>query len=155
PESRALAVYRRYLNRADVRRALHLVKQQRGRKRFRNPQGVVYDLHQIFDDLNVLFFDGLMAEPQLGWSSSPSRTTIDHYDPSHNAIIISSLLDDVKAPTEALRYVMYHEMLHLRHPTEHRAIRRCVHTEQFKADEKLFPNLKTTKELLKRFIESK
>jgi hypothetical protein len=80
PEARALAVYRRYLNRADVRRVLHLVKQERGRKRFRDARGDVYDLHQIFDDLNVQFFDGLMAEPRLGWSSRPSRTTLGHYD---------------------------------------------------------------------------
>jgi hypothetical protein len=154
PEARALAVYRRYLNRSDVRRVLHLVKQQRGRKRFRDARGEIYDLHQIFDELNVQFFDGLMAEPQLGWSSRPSRTTLGHYDPSHNAIIISSLLDDVKAPADALRYVMYHEMLHLRHPTEHRASRRCVHTAGFKKDEKLFPDVRRAKELLKRFVES-
>jgi hypothetical protein len=155
PEARALAVYRRYLNRADVRRILHLVKQERGRKLFRDARGEVHDLHQIFDDLNVQFFNGLMAEPQLGWSSRPSRTTLGHYDPSHNAIILSSLLDDAEAPLDVVRYVMYHEMLHLRHPTEHRAGRRCVHTARFKADEKLFPDFKKAKELLKRFIESK
>jgi hypothetical protein len=154
PEARAVAVYRRYLNRADVRRVLHLVKQERGRKRFRDPRGDVYDLHHIFDALNVQFFGGLMAEPQLGWSSRPSRTTLGHYDPSHNAIIVSSLLDDVRAPADALRYVMYHEMLHLRHPTEHRASRRCVHTAPFKEDERLFPNFKKAKELLKKFVES-
>ena len=97
PDANAQAVYRRYLNRADVRRTLHLVKQQRGWKQFRDPKGSVYDLRRIFDDLNVLFFNGMMAEPQLGWSCWPSRTTLGHYDPSHHAIILSSLLDARRA----------------------------------------------------------
>ena len=154
PDSKALAVYRRYLNRADVRRTLHLVKQERGRKLFRDPQGTTYDLHAIFDDLNVQFFGGLMAEPQLGWSIRPSRTTLGHYDPSHNAIILSSLLDSAQAPQIAVRYVMYHEMLHLRHPTVHRISRRCVHTAEFKTEEKLFPGFADAKAALKAFIES-
>ena len=36
PDQKALAVYRRYLNRADVRRTLHLVKKERGRKLFKH-----------------------------------------------------------------------------------------------------------------------
>src|SRR5690348_10753200 len=79
PDAKALAVYRRYLNRADVRRTLHLVKQERGRKLFRNPRGAAYDLHAIFDDLNLQFFGGLMAEPQLGWSMRPSRTRSEEH----------------------------------------------------------------------------
>jgi hypothetical protein len=89
-DTRVLAVYRRYLNRADVRRTLHLVKRQRGRKQYRDAKGIVYDLHKMFDDMNVEFFGGLMAEPQLGWSVRPSRTTLGHYDPPHHAIILSA-----------------------------------------------------------------
>ena len=146
---------RRYLNRADVRKTLHVVKRQRGRKLFRNPKGEVYDLRLMFDELNVAFFGGLMAEPQLGWSVRPSRTTLGHYDPSHHAIILSSLLDMRDAPELAVRYVMYHEMLHLRHPTVHKAGRRCVHTPEFKAEERLFPEFTEAKRLLKAFVDSK
>ena len=31
---------------------------------------------------------------------------------------------------------MFHEMLHLRHPVQHRGARRCVHTPEFKQAEK-------------------
>jgi len=152
-DPRALAVYRRYLNRVDVRRTIHLVKNQRGRKQLRPPQGQFFDLHQIFDSLNVEFFSGLMAEPRLGWSVRPSRTTLGHYDPSHHTIILSSILDAEDAPEIAVRYVMFHEMLHLRHPTEHRALRRCVHTPAFKADERQFPDFTEAKAALKRFLD--
>jgi hypothetical protein len=154
PDARALAVYRRYLNRADVRRVLHLVKQERGRKLFRDPQGHTYDLRAIFDSLNVEYFGGLMAEPQLGWSLKTSRTTLGHYDASHNAIVLSCLLDSPDVPQEVVRFVMYHEMLHLRHPTIHKATRRCVHTPEFKAEEKLFPNFLEVKEMLKQVVNA-
>ena len=45
---------------------------------------------------------------------------LGHFDPSHNAIIISRIFDEPKAPKLALEYVMFHEMLHLRYPVDHR-----------------------------------
>ena len=44
---------------------------------------------------------------------------------------------------------MFHEMLHLRHPVEHRGARRCVHTPEFKEAEKAFPRLLEAKSILK------
>lgn len=153
PERAAIARYRRYLNRADVRRTLHLAKQQRGRKPLRDAKGRVYDLRVIFEDLNFRYFHGLMAQPQLGWSVRPSRTTLGHYDPSHHAIVLSSLLDSDKAPEVIVRFVMFHEMLHLRYPTEHRGARRCVHTKEFKLAEKEFEQFDEATTLLKKYVE--
>jgi Predicted metal-dependent hydrolase len=141
--------YRLYLNRRDVRRSLHLVRQQRGRKLLDSPRGKYYDLEAIFEDLNLRYFNGLMARPLLGWSRRPSRSTLGHYDPSHNAIVISKLLDCPKVPELAVRYVLYHEMLHLRFPVEHRGTRRCVHTPEFQAAEREFPQWAEAKEILK------
>ena len=153
PERAVLARYRRYLNRADVRRSLHLAKQQRGRKPLRDPKGRVYDLRSIFEDLNFRYFHGLMAQPQLGWSVRPSRTTLGHYDPSHHAIVLSSVLDSEMAPEPVVKFVMFHEMLHLRYPTEHRGARRCVHTKDFKLAEKQFEDYELATTQLKRFVE--
>ena len=153
-DASVLARYRRYLHRPEVRRTLHLVKQERGRKSFRAPEGKVYDLCAIFDALNLCYFHGLMARPQLGWSVRPSRTTLGHYDPSHNVIVLSSLLDSENAPELVVRFVVFHEMLHLRYPTEHRGSRRCVHTDEFKRAEKEYENYRQAKDELKRFVES-
>jgi predicted metal-dependent hydrolase len=153
PERAALARYRRYLNRADVRRTLHLAKQERGRKSLRDAKGQVYDLRAIFEDINFKYFHGLMAQPQLGWSVRPSRTTLGHYDPSHHAIVLSSMLDSEKAPELIVNFVMFHEMLHLRYPTQHRGARRCVHTKEFKSAEKQFEDYQQATKLLKRFVE--
>ena len=148
-----LAQYRRYLNRSDVRRNLHTVKRERGRKAIRDPRGQCYDLSTIFDDLNFRYFHGLMAQPQLAWSERPSRTTLGHYDPSHHIIVLSRLLDCAEAPKLVVEYVMFHEMLHLKHPTQHRGLRRCVHTPGFKAEEKQFEGYKDAKAALRKYLE--
>ena len=36
---------------------------------------------------------------------------------------------------------MFHEMLHLRYPVDHHGVRRRVHTREFRAAEKTFPQL--------------
>jgi hypothetical protein len=141
--------YRRYLNRKDLRRSLQLIRQSRGRKFVSGPQGGVYDLEAMFEDLNLRYFHGLMARPLLGWSRNVSRTMLGHYDPSHNAIILSKLLDSTAAPRLAVEYVLFHEMLHLRYPVDHRGARRCVHTPEFKQAEKQFEGWKEAKSLLK------
>jgi hypothetical protein len=141
--------YRRYLNRKEMRRCLQLLKQTRGRKFVSGAKGNAYDLDELFEELNAQYFHGLMARPLLGWSRKASRLMLGHYDPSHNAIILSKLLDDEKIPRVAVTYVLFHEMLHLRYPVEHRGARRCVHTREFKDAEKRFVPLKEAKEILK------
>jgi hypothetical protein len=142
--------YRLYLNRRDMRRQMHLVRQIRGRKFISGPQGEHRNLEGIFDRLNERFFDGLLGRPQLGWSRQASRGMLGHFDPSHNAIIISRIFDREKTPELALEYVMFHEMLHLRYPVDHHGVRRRVHTREFREAEKKFPGLKEAKEILKR-----
>jgi hypothetical protein len=141
--------YRLYLNRKDVRRQAQLVRQIRGRKFISGPQGKLHNLDEIFERLNTCFFDGLLGRPQLGWSRGASRHQLGHFDPSHNAIVISRIFDQLRVPLLALEYVMFHEMLHLRFPVDHSKARRCVHTREFKQAEEQFPDLKAAKDILK------
>lgn len=143
------ARYRRYLNRKDIRRTLDLVRQIRGRKRVEGPQGVRFHLDEMFAELNFRYFHGLMARPILGWSPYASRTLLGHYDPSHNAIVLSRTLDRPDTPCLAVEYVLFHEMLHLRHPAEHNGARRRVHTRAFKDAEKQFERLAEAKRMLR------
>ena len=140
--------YNLYLNRQDVRRSLHLLRQTRGRKHISGPAGERFNLQEIFNELNERFFNGLMAQPALGWSRRVSKTILGHFDPSHNAIIISRLLDKPNAPRLAVEYVMYHEMLHLRYPVETKGVRRRIHPKEFRDAEKLFPQMKEAKAVL-------
>ena len=142
--------YRLYLNRRDMRHKIDLMRQTRGRKAHSGPAGSTHDLVAIFEELNALHFGGMMVRPELGWSHIRSRTRLGHFDPSHNTIMISRIFDDPRAPRLALEYVMFHEMLHLRYPVDHSGTRRCVHTPEFKAHEKQFPDFKEAKALLRK-----
>lgn len=142
--------YRRYVSSHDLSKKAHLVRQMRGRKRIASPQGHTYDLEAIFEDLNTRFFHGLMARPQLTWSSVHARNSLGHYDPAHNAIVVSKIFDHPRVPRYAIEYLVYHEMLHLKHPVKLRGSRRCVHPREFMEEEKLFPQLEQAKEFIKR-----
>jgi predicted metal-dependent hydrolase len=145
----AAARYRKYVSSHHVSRKAHLVRQMRGRKRLDSAQGRTYDLEALFEDLNQRFFHGLMARPQMTWSRDHSRNSLGHYDPAHNAIVVSRIFDHPRVPRFAVEYIVYHEMLHLKHPVKLRGSRRCVHSADFQAEEKLFPQLDEVKQFLR------
>jgi hypothetical protein len=144
------ARFRKYAGSQVIAAKTHLIRQMRGRKQLLGPKGSHYDLDRIFDDLNVRFFHGLMARPQMTWSGKHSRYRLGHYDPAHNTIVISQVFDRPEIPQYAIEYLVYHEMLHLRHPVKLNGSRRCVHSPAFQADENLFPQVKEAKKYLTR-----
>ena len=142
--------YRRYISSHEIANKANQVRQLRGWKKFQTPRGFIYHLEEVFEDLNQRFFYGLMARPLLTWSQLRARSSLGHYDPAHNAIVISRIFDHPQVPRYALEYILYHEMLHLKHPVRLRGSRRCVHSPEFQAEENLFPQLEQAKAFLKR-----
>jgi predicted metal-dependent hydrolase len=141
--------YRRYISSHDLMHKAQLVRQMRGRKQVDSPRGRVYDLEEVFESLNTQFFYGLLARPLLTWSREHARNLLGHYDPAHNTIVISRAFDHAQVPRYVVEYIMYHEMLHLKHPVKLRGSRRCVHSKAFSEEEKLFPHLEQAKAFLK------
>lgn len=150
PIDRAVSArYRGYVASHDLTAKARLVRQMRGRKHIHSARGHHYHLEEIFDDLNRRFFHGLMGRPQLTWSRDHARNRLGHYDPAHNAIVISRVFDDPRVPRYAVEYIVYHEMLHLKHPVKLHGSRRCVHPREFLAEEDLFPEVAQAKRFLK------
>jgi len=149
-EREAATRYRRYVSSQDISRKAHLMRQMRGRKHLHSAQGRTYDLEAVFEELNARFFHGLLARPQMTWSRDHARNHLGHYDPAHNAIVVSRIFDHPLVPRYAVDYIVYHEMLHLKHPVKLRGSRRCVHSAEFQAEEKLFPRLDEVKRFLKQ-----
>ena len=143
------ARYRRFVGSRAISEKAHLVRQMRGRKLIQGPVGNVYHLDEIFEELNTKFFFGLMARPSMTWSQNSARNLLGHYDPAHNAIVVSRVFDHVRVPRYVVEYIVYHEMLHLKHPVKLKGSRRCVHSKQFQEEEKLFPHLEQAKKFLK------
>ncbi|MGO9440189.1 MAG: SprT-like domain-containing protein [Terriglobales bacterium] len=143
------ARYRQYVASHPLSAKVHLIRQMRGRKRIASPQGEVYDLDQIFDELNQRFFHGLLGRPRMTWSQDHARNHLGHFDPAHNTIVVSRIFDRRKVPRFVLEYLVYHEMLHLKYPVKLKGTRRCVHGAEFQAEEKLFPRVEEAKKMLR------
>jgi hypothetical protein len=142
--------YRRYITSEAVARQAERIRQTRGRKTILTAEGRCYDLDEVFESLNTRFFHGLLGRPQLTWSAHHARRMLGHYDAAHNTIMVSRVFDGADTPRCAIEYLLYHEMLHLKHPVKVKAGRRCVHSNAFQAEERLFPELEAAKAYLKR-----
>ncbi len=142
--------YRRYTQADPVSKQAERIRQVRGRKRISSPLGHLWDLDEVFEAVNRRFFHGLLGRPTLTWSAHVAKRMLGHYDAAHNTIVVSRVFDRPGTPRYAIEYLMYHKMLHLKHPVRVRAGRRCVHSKEFQAEEKLFPELEQARAFLKR-----
>lgn len=142
--------FKRFAASAAVTRQTELIRYARGSKRFSGPEGRFYHLEEVFDSLNMRFFGGLLGRPELTWSEHMAKRALGHYDAAHNTIVVSRVFDRPSSPRYAIEYLLYHEMLHLKHPVRRKGLRRCVHSREFKADEAQFPELKEALAFIKR-----
>lgn len=131
-------VYREYAARPSVLSASESARRQRGYKMISSPRGRVYDLEEIFESLNARYFAGGLEKPLLSWSQRRTGRVLGHHDHVHGAIIISRTLDSERVPRLAVEYVLYHEMLHVKHPPKAAGGRTVYHSRQFRADEGRF-----------------
>ena len=142
--------YKRFASSTAVTRQTELIRSSRGTKRFYGPEGRYYHLEEVFDSLNMRFFGGLMGRPELTWSEHHAKRLLGHYDAAHNTIVVSRVFDRPSSPRYAIEYLLFHEMLHLKHPVRMRGLRRCVHSREFKAEEQQFPQLREALAFIKR-----
>ena len=145
-------VYRSYAFRPEVLRASDLARKQRGRKVISTSNGRVYDLERMFTRLNRRHFAGEMEAPVLTWSQRRARSILGHHDSVHNTITISKTLDSTEVPEWFVEYILFHEMLHIKHPARIINGRRHYHTPAFRADERNYPRYEQAQDWLDRVI---
>jgi hypothetical protein len=142
--------YKRFASSSAVTRQTELIRTTRGAKRYFGPEGRYFHLEEVFDSLNLRFFGGLLGRPNLTWSEHHAKRSLGHYDAAHNTIVVSRVFDRPSSPRYAIEYLLYHEMLHLKHPVRMNGTRRCVHSRDFKAEEARFPQLAEALAFIKR-----
>ncbi len=130
--------YSEYIKSDKIRERSVENRRERGRKMLSGTQGEHYDLNELFNDLNAKYFGRKLAKPALSWSARKTYRILGHHDSTHDAIIISRSLDSAETPRYVIEYVLYHEMLHVHHPTVHHNGRRYNHTAAFRLDEERF-----------------
>ncbi len=135
---RARELYSNYISSPEMRERATASRRERGRKVITGTSGAIYDLEEIFADLNTKYFWGTLRKPKLTWSAKPTYRILGHFDAHHDTIVISRSLDSANVPRFVIEYLMYHEMLHVFHPTVHHNGRRYNHTPEFRRDEERF-----------------
>lgn len=131
------------------RRVTHLRK-RRARRRILAPQGERFDLQPMFAALNRQYFEDGLATPQLGWSARPWLAQLGCFDPALNQIVLSSQLDREGVPRYAVEYVLFHEMLHMKHPVRRVACGLQSHSPRFRAEEKRYHDYERARRYFKR-----
>jgi hypothetical protein len=148
-------VYRAYAFSPQVLRASDLARQKRGRKVISSAQGKAYDLDRLFAKLNRRHFDGEIEKPVLTWSKRRARSILGHHDAVHKTITISKALDSRDVPEWFVEYILYHEMLHIKHPARLIRGRRYYHTPAFRSEEQRFPRYLASQDWLDRVVRKK
>ncbi len=133
-----LETYRGFVKNQELREKVLENKRTKGRKIITTAKGEIYDLEEIFTHLNQIYFDGKIKKPTLSWSAKKTYRILGHHDAAHETIVVSRSLDDKKTPKYVVEFIVFHEMLHIFHPTQHRNGRRYNHTPQFRRDERKF-----------------
>jgi len=131
-------IYRQYSFTPEIVRASEIARRHRGHKQISSARGKFYDLDKLFGRLNRRYFDGEMQKPELTWSQRRTRRILGHHDPVHETITISKTLDAADVPEWFVEFILFHEMLHIKHPARLVNGRRRYHTNAFRADEQRF-----------------
>jgi hypothetical protein len=134
----ARKIYSNFIKTQEIREKATENKKIRGRKIIGSAQGNFYDLDAIFDRLNQTYFKNDLPKPVLTWSARKTFRILGHHDSAHETIVISKSLDEKNVPRYVVEFVVFHEMLHIFHPTIHQNGRRYNHTPQFRRNEKKF-----------------
>ncbi len=145
--------YRGFIKNAELREKALDNKRAKGRKFITTAQGELYNLNEIFAHLNQIYFDGKIPAPTLTWSARKTFRILGHHDAAHETIVISKSLDDAKTPKYVVEFIVFHEMLHIFHPTQYRDGRRYNHTPQFRRDERKFAYFAEAEDWIERNVK--
>ncbi len=131
-------IYREFIKKQEIQAKAKENKRTRGRKILSGARGETYDLEEIFTKINREYFQNQIPPTTLTWSARKTFRILGHHDATHETIVVSKSLDDKIVPKFVVEFVVFHEMLHIFHPTEQRDGRHYNHTPQFRRNEKKF-----------------
>ena len=131
--------YRRFTMSEEMIERSRRVRSQRGRRaRTTGPVGSHWNLEVLFAEVNARYFDGTLRKPELSWTPRKARSVLGRYNYDDDVIFISRLLDSKAIPSYVVAYILFHEMLHVKHQPRISNLREIVHTPEFRKEEKQF-----------------
>lgn len=147
--------YRDYSLAPEVMRSSDIARRRRGRKVISSARGNTYDLEKMFSKLNRKYFDSSLEKPTITWSQRKTRSILGHHDRVYETITISKSLDSPQVPEWFIEYILYHEMLHIRHAARMINGRRYYHTAAFRLDERRFAKYEEAQRWLEQVVRQR
>lgn len=142
--------YVRYARSHRTRSRIHRLRGRRVASLGVAPSGRHFDLVQLFAQLNERYFDGRLERPHIGWSTRSWRRQFGCYDPGPNHILLNRRMDRPGIPPFVVEYVLFHEMLHVKHPARRSGCTLISHSREFRQEEKRFPDFARARRILDR-----
>jgi len=142
--------YLEYARSHRTRARINHMRRRRVRPGVAGPRGRHFDLEKLFEDLNARYFDSKLARPHIGWSNRTWRRQFGCYDPGPNHILLNRRMDRPGVPQFAVEYVLFHEMLHVKHPTRKSGCSLVSHSREFREEEKRFAEFARARRALDR-----
>jgi hypothetical protein len=136
----------------------------RGRAR-RQPTQVIFtagehhDLREIFDDLNVRYFENKI-DAAITWGARTGRAKrrnsikMGSYSVEDRLIRIHRSLDRAFVPAFFVAWIVFHEMLHQVHDIRVKNGRREFHSKEFLADEAMYEHYDQAKVWERRHLDA-
>ena len=143
-----VAPYNEYAKSHRTRQRIQNMRSGRVRRAALDATGRHFDMNAMFEDLNKRFFAAALRRPHLGWSTRSWRRQFGSYDPGPDQILLNKRMDRPEVPRYVVEYVLYHEMLHVKHPTRKSGCTLLSHSPEFRAEEKLFPEFEKARKAL-------
>lgn len=155
PRRRLLQAYERFRQDPVVEEAVRRRRLRKGRKQISSEAGKYHSPQEIYQDLNIRYFNNQIEIRRIGWGPRKSWERLGHYDPVHQTISLSRVLDSPVVPKYVVSYIIYHEMLHsLFDETSFGSIKRH-HPPEFRRTEKAYPDYADAKKFLREFCRSR
>ncbi|MBN2317457.1 MAG: hypothetical protein JXR49_00175 [Acidobacteria bacterium] len=151
PPRKVVETYEQFRRDPKVESAVRSRRAIKGRKQFSGKPGKHHSLRKIYSELNDLYFNNQIVINRIGWGLRKGRGRLGHYDPVHNTITLSPLLDASDVPAYAVRYIVYHEMLHALFGDTPAKGARKHHPGKFRHAEKAYPDYTEAKKFLADF----
>jgi hypothetical protein len=142
--------YLEYARSGRTRSRMNRMRRKRVRLSHSVARGRHFDLEKMFEELNRQFFAGQLQKPHIGWSTRSWWRQFGCYDPGPNQILLNRRLDHPRVPRCVVEYVLYHEMLHVKHPTRRSGCSLVSHSREFREEEKRFPEFERARRILDR-----
>jgi hypothetical protein len=154
PPREMIRVYHHFRREQVVEKLVNEQVERKGRKVL-VPHGRFHPLHEISDEVNRQFFGGRVELNRIGWSVRRSWGRLGHYDPVHNTVTISPVLDSPRVPRPVVAFIVYHEMLHTLYNDRTPKGTWRHHPPEFRRAEKSHPHYEAATRFLRSFCRTR